>query len=245
MFGSNRGFGAVFSCWIRELEKRGVPCCVVGVSGDRNVSRFQIPRNKKALQKCFLGNVRDEESRNVFSELYGISADYSPDVVFLLGRKNEVGANQTTTLCIPVHLQNKFLNGETDTEYYYHLIQGNSRKDGDQVVFSTTESKDQNYVQDLCFAINQKYGTEYTFIPCSNYEKYCEILERTRIVISGRMHAMILGLLYGCEIKPIAFKSKLEVFEKEYGNNADINHICENVRCSYKKIAETIEKQCS
>lgn len=240
LFCSHRGFNAVFSCWVNELQKQGIPCCVLGVSGDENLNGAQIKRNRHALEKCFLVGVRDGHSKEVFRKLYGIEAKLTPDSVFLLGEKAKLDTAREKTICVPVPAIT-LLEGSTETEAdFYHRVIEDNRRSSDHVILTTTELRDEEYTLKLREQINQKYGTDYQYVAYSGFEGFCSLLDEAHTVISGRMHAMIMGLLYGCGIKSITFKPKLKSFEEEYGRCTEINEVVNRTREGYKKYAEML-----
>lgn len=240
LFCAHRGFNAVFSCWVNELVKHGIPCCVLGVSGDNALSGVQTKRNKKALKKCFLVGVRDGYSKEVFKRLYNIEAELVPDSVFMLGTHFQSDKLRETTICVPVPAI-KILerSAETEADFYHRIIETN-RRSGDHVVLTTTEHRDEKYISELCEQINQKYGVDYQYVAYSGIEAFCSLLEESNTVCSGRMHAMIIGLLYGCNIKPITFKAKLKAFEKEYGGCTEVSQVVNRTIEGYMKYAERI-----
>ncbi len=243
LFGSHRGFNAVFSCWVREFIKNGIPVCVIGVSGDKKLSKSQIKRNKKALSQCFLVGVRDRNSVNVFEELYDVNAFYAPDSVFMLNVNNSCVRNNNKTnraLCIPIRLNsnNKILDGfKSDVEFYYKKLCETGCHD---VIFTATEERDQEYIENLCKSINSEYGSSYEFKSYNDLNAFCNLLSCVDYVVSARMHAMILGLLYGCTPKPVLFKKKLEVFDNEYCCGVNLDIIVSTTKEAYKKYAEII-----
>ena len=61
------------------------------------------------------------------------------------------------------------------------------------------------------------------------------------MVISGRMHALILAKINGCKIEIIPFKNKLVVFKKEYASNEDIKGIENKVIEAFNSLENLIE----
>ena len=65
------------------------------------------------------------------------------------------------------------------------------------------------------------------------------MLLENRIVISGRMHAMILALIYGCSVVPIPFKEKLKCF-KETIVDVYCEDICDQSLYGINELANAI-----
>lgn len=228
LFCSHRGFNAVFYCWVMEFVKRNIPICVIGVSGDKNLSSVQIKRNKEALSHCFLVSVRDKDSVKVFEDLYSIKADYAPDSVFRLDKGNRIQKNIGSLVCVPVFLNNKEF---FDVDYYFKRIE--CIPNANKIVFTTTEERDQSYTKKLCEDINKKYNKEFVYVPYVDLNSFCSLLNNAEFVLSARMHAMIIGLINGCKPVPITYKRKLQIFEEEYCKNVNVDDVVELLNKKY------------
>ncbi len=71
-------------------------------------------------------------------------------------------------------------------------------------------------------------------------EDFLQLLNKSKIVISSRMHSMILGKIFGLEIFPITFKNKLKVFKDEYQKCNDMKVIEDETYDQLTKICNTI-----
>ena len=240
LFCSHRGFNAAFYCWVKEFVKRNIPVCVIGVSGDKNLSSVQIKRNKVALAQCFLVSVRDKDSVSVFKELYDISADYAPDSVFRLDKYDRSKINTGGLVCVPVGLNSCEIS---DVDFYYYKIK--NVPNVNRIVFTSTEERDQSYSKKLCEDINHKYNEKYVFVPYVDLQSFRNVLDNADYVVSARMHAMIIGLLKGCKPIPITFKRKLEVFEEEYCNKVNVDDVVNLLNEKYDEYASLIRSKLS
>lgn len=59
-------------------------------------------------------------------------------------------------------------------------------------------------------------------------EKFTLLLEKTELVISGRMHGMILAYNYDCKILPYLVSDKISFFKEEYLDKKIIKQDLEN-----------------
>ena len=109
-----------------------------------------------------------------------------------------------------------------------------------RILFTATEERDQLYIKRICENINRKYNTDYVYVPYKDLEAFCDLLDNAVCVLSGRMHAMIVGLLKGCKPIPITFKRKLEVFDQEYCKDVDVDSVVKCVSEKYKDYAKLI-----
>ncbi|HJE03308.1 MAG TPA: hypothetical protein K8U92_05455, partial [Aliarcobacter thereius] len=61
-------------------------------------------------------------------------------------------------------------------------------------------------------------------------------LDKSKIVISARMHALILGLTYGCETITYKISNKLIAFDDMFGKNFDLDTIQNNIKKNMKDV---------
>ena len=61
-------------------------------------------------------------------------------------------------------------------------------------------------------------------------EELSNLFSDSEVIITGRMHAMIIAMLCGCKIIPIRVSEKINTFEKEYllSSKRTISNIKEN-----------------
>ena len=237
LIGGHKGFNSSFFCWVDILTRRNIPVYVIGVSG---VTSEKIYRNryKKAMKKCSAITVRDYDTYNIINNEYGIKVQYYPDIVFSY-RKNIYGENiekRNVLSCFPVEYRKNFketlgCNNESEyIEYLINLIINKNRKRY-KIIISTTTIEDVAIARKIYDKLSKLQKENVVFSPCNNIEELTTILKVSNVVISARMHAMILALQYKAKIVPILIKKKLEVFAAEYSEVSDIF----NIGCAAEK----------
>ena len=249
LFCNHRGFNSAFGSWVSFLHKRQTDIYVYGVSGDENMPKILLLRNKRALKACKYVGVRDCYSKDVFERNYQVNVQLFPDIVF--SNRDlclDPSADKRGIVCIPIPnivFPSANLEVVNQSEYESYLVRliEEKRVEDEKVFFSTTEQRDEKQVEQICRNINEKYNKDYVYVQYQDVQSFCKLVSDTRLVISARMHAMILGLLNKCEIEPIPFKKKLEMFQKEYGNIIDIEKIIEKSEKGLEELATFIEKE--
>ena len=235
LLGLNYGFNSSLYTWTSIAKKEKIPIIIYGVSGTPKMSKIRLLRNQIALRKCKIISVRDNTTKSFIKEKYGINCNCYPDCAFayrtLFGSKSEKKVNKDSILIAPIMFYDLIAKGlslksEDDyLEYLYETLMCEVHKmNVTNIIVTCTEKEDQIIANKLGTYLTKK--EKKLNVKVCNYstiEDYISLLKRSKIVISGRMHAMILGIIYGCSIKPIKFKDKLISFDKEYTNNDNKN----------------------
>ena len=232
LLSGHKGFNSSLACWTKELKKLEVPIALYGISGDVRMKEYLIKRNTRALKYFDYICVRDLNTKKIFEETYQvITNDVAPDVVFALNKitnsKTDITKHAKYTIFVPVPFDDKmksYLNVSNIEEYKAYLVKliKNNTAEKQKIIFTTTVKDDDEFIKSLFTDFKTKL-TEHECIyqPYATLADFLSLLTDTDVVLSARMHAMILGLIHGCKITPIQFKEKLAVFQNEY--NIDVN----------------------
>lgn len=254
LLGGNFGFNTSLYVWTKILAKHKIPVYIIGVSGHKEMSERLLKRNKKSLHRCAKILVRDSYSYKLCKEIYDVDCDQKPDVVFAyraLCRESEKikeKDKRNSLVCVPIMyeaLKTKmnFQNKEQYFIYLYNLI-NKKIKIYDRIIITTTVFDDNALAEEFFLWLKkQKIQNEISFEKYTNINDYINIINKAHIVISARMHALILALIYGCDILAIPFKEKLKVFEKEYSSNMNLEEVEKRALESLDIINKELEKQ--
>lgn len=244
---SHRGFASAFPIWCEELEKRGIPVFITGVSGDFRPGR-SAERFAHALRTCAYISVRDMPTERMMRDDYGVDAVYHPDVVFSYTRifPDTVGQlPRDMSLCIPVHLNAAgydTLQLADESAYMDYLAaelrSGNTATDRPVIVTSTVSSED--YPEQVAQALVAR-GLDAHVRTGLELPAFIDLLNRTGFLLSGRMHACILGLQYGCDVHPIPYRAKLAAFASEYDNVSDLDRVSDASYAGLEDLAARLE----
>lgn len=223
------GFVSSFTTWCDMLHDRGIPVMVSGVSGDWTggaASRHYA----RALRQCSYVSVRDRATQRMLLEHYGIHSAYAPDVVFsyghLFGDVQDTSSVRHNVLCIPVHFREAQFRdmGLQDEDAYVRYLGTTLRAEGQSalVVVTSTLEGDSEYPRHIAKRLQTTGVLQCEARTGLDLDQMVGLLKTSRIVVSARMHACILGAVYGCEILPIPYREKLRVFAKEYATRDSI-----------------------
>ena len=243
---SHRGFASAFPIWCSELKARGIPVAVAGVSGDFVAGRL-AQRFAHALHDCSYVSVRDHKTERILRDEYGVQATYHPDVVFSYTRLFPESVHtrpRDINLCIPVHFnaalaESMGLNDERAYIDYLTRTLPHGTGDAAVLVASTVSSEiyPEHVAQELCAR-----GLDASSRTSLTLPSFIDMLNRTRFLLSGRMHACILGLQYGCDVHAIPYREKLAVFSEEYGSSTtDVARVADASYAGLEALAAALE----
>ena len=220
--GSSHPFFLSLIAWIDFLENQGCPILVSGVSCDASFNEFEEKCLRRTLNKCRAITVRDKQSQKILKDL-GVECEYLPDIAFLYRRLyDKVYEDNKTIQSVFVYsydeldFKNKFnYNRGEYYSYYLNLIK-QSRNKMPLVLGYTTYN---DYKETICFAkFLNKMEIDNLIADIYTFSDLISILKNSSQIISGRMHAMILGMQYYAKIIPVDVKEKIVVFRQEWAS---------------------------
>jgi polysaccharide pyruvyl transferase WcaK-like protein len=106
-------------------------------------------------------------------------------------------------------------------EYYeewYSLILSNSTNKTKIYFFYTTESDRLETIRFIKY-INNKYLRGFTIEKTNNLKLLLDVISCSKILVTGRMHAMIMGINNHCKIIPFIVSNKIQTFKNQYLSN--------------------------
>lgn len=242
---SHRGFASVLPIWCEELASRGVPVAVTGVSGDFSAGRL-ARRFAHALHGCTYISVRDHATERILHNEYGVDATYHPDVVFSYTRlfPESVHARQRdASLCVPVHFNASLassMNLSDERAYMDYLAKTLPHGTENTPVWVASTVNSETYPVQVAQELRAR-GLDARSRTDLTLDAFIDMLNNTGFLLSGRMHACILGLQYGCDVHAIPYREKLAVFSKEYGSSTDIRHVADASYAGLEELAAVLE----
>lgn len=223
----HKGFNTAIYNISRLAEHERINLYLIGVSGDLRMPQKRLDRYLISLKRFKKIFVRDKYTKNILDSYYKIESSYYPDVVFSY---NKVFYNQNTMnkenylLFVPICFNDNFtttlkINNEYELVEYYMNIIHEEFKDYDKLYIATTTSEDISIANKIVLILKNE-NINFEYIDCKSLDVYLQLVAKTKRIISGRMHAMIIGAIFNNSFRAIPFKEKLINFEKEY---SDIN----------------------
>lgn len=246
------GFNSSLYIWTKIMKKINKPIYILGVSGDLKMSKKKLKRNRYSLSNCNELLVRDNYTKEICDNYYKVTSNQYPDVVFsynkVKGVSEGVYDKDNTMLFVPIELNDrvkKGLNINTEQEYLQYCLSLISEHSvgSEKIIITTTTKDDINISNKIYNYLKENSKLSVELIGYSNLENYVKLVRKSNTIISGRMHAMILGLLYNNKVIAIPFKEKLIGFKNEYGNLNNINNVENNSFKSLEYLNDKIKKE--
>ncbi len=134
--------------------------------------------------------------------------------------------------------QDSYDKYSSDDKYYETWIELLKKEDipfEDIALFYTTQS-DRGECLKFIDYVYEKYEVLFPLIETNTVDKLVEVIEGAEVVISGRMHALILGLSYKKKIITYKISKKIEEFHRMFCGYNDIDKI----QCQIIQQIETI-----
>ena len=250
LLGNHIGFNSSLYVLTKIFNKKDVPVYLLGVSGDIDVSKKMISRYKKSLKRCKEIIVRDNHTKKICNQTYEVSCTKGVDVVFsylkVTKKNNYDMTKKNIVVLVPISYNYKIkeeLNLNNKNEYYDYLkkIVIKNLKGNDRLVVTSTVLDDEKTSKELYqYLLKTIQKNEIQYLPYSSLNNFIDLLKKSNLVISARMHAMILGLIFENKIEAIPFKRKLQVFKEEYQSCKDLDKVQENAYVELEKICQEI-----
>lgn len=209
-----------FSFWVDTAVKAGIPIIVFGVGADSSLNEQEIKYYKKYLSKAEKINCRDKETAKILQNILKKTINISPDIAFIYKPKINDVKNYIVVMPYQYMTAKKAFGIDLSKEQYYDEIINkinNAKRCSPQseIVLTATTSVDMNE----CIAFNnyiKQKQIQHKVLKIQTFEQLADLFERANVVITGRMHAMILGLVCDATVSPIRISDKVREFEKEY-----------------------------
>lgn len=233
-------FNYVLMSWCFFLN--GKKIYLLGVGADDKFSYIEKLTYKYSFKKIKEIYVRDKDSIKTLKTITEKQINYFPD--FVMSEENiksdEISNTHTTVMIYNYEtLKKHFFYNKTKKEYYdewIELIDSNKLKQN-LVKFAYSASEDKIETKFFISYINNRFNLNIEFKEnCETLNSFKKVLSSTGVLISGRMHGLIIGKKSGCKILPYIVSKKLETFSKEY---VEIPH---NFELSKKEIERNIDK---
>jgi polysaccharide pyruvyl transferase WcaK-like protein len=230
---SNGYFPVALLLWfiVNKLYFKG-QIFLYGVGTGNNIAAIDRWIFKWILPKFDGIYIRDKDSINKLSKIIDSrNIKLTPDVVYYfselfpldqLDKEDVVLVGVTDYRTINDNC-NRYKSMDEYMDEWFDLIKKHSVNHKVKLFYTTHSDKLQTYLfHRYC---SSKYGIEYEVIDTDDLDKLIRALAVSKIVMSARMHAMILGINYDCEVIPFVFSDKLKSFKDEVMNNFNLSII--------------------
>lgn len=240
----HKGFNTAIYNITNVSRKKNIQLYLIGVSGDLRMPQKRIKRYSKSLTKFKKIFVRDEYTKKILNDVYKVESTLYPDVVFsynkVFGEKRFLN-KENSILLVPTYFNKESFknmnihNEEQFVDYYMKIIFEEMNR-YDKLYITNTAIEDEKITKKIIRRL-QKENLNFEYIKYESLDDYFKLICKTKKIISGRMHAMIMGCICGNDFRVIPFKEKLINFEKEY-RKVDMQYIEE---LSYNSVLRLCE----
>lgn len=209
------------AAWVEYARRSNTPIYLFGIGIDYGMTFKEILFYKKIISDIDFINVRDHESQNLFQEYFCRKVDISADIAFSYEFKDK-GYKRDSIVVMPYNYKTaqKSFGMKITKERYYKELRTQIQELVDNQLISTvfiTATTSADAQESILFAnYLMKTGLQVSIQQIQTYDELISLLQRATCIISGRMHAMIMGLICGCRIYPIEVSNKIREFKNEY-----------------------------
>lgn len=127
------------------------------------------------------------------------------------------------------------LTKEEFFESWVKLLAKNNINLNEVKLFYTTQDDRNASIEFKDYVLNN-YNIELELIETYTKAILTQELDKAKIVISARMHALILGLTLGCEIITYRISDKLKAFDNMFGTEFDLNSVQSNIKITIRDV---------
>jgi len=240
---SNATFSIAMFLWIfllKSFRNKKIILFAVGSGTKFNfLDKILYQYILKSVSKIY---VRDHNSKKILKYIFDIDTTLVYDVAFIHSRIfNKVRNPQENILLgvISFDVYKRYNKNNISEEYFFEtwiqLLNKNSINIENIQLFYTTQSdrtaslKFKNY-------ISSEYQIDLEIVETSTKDKLIDELNKAKLVISARMHALILGFTYKCEIITYPVSDKLIEFDRMIHDNHKLENIQNNIEIRLKEI---------
>ncbi|MCC3648465.1 polysaccharide pyruvyl transferase family protein [Cytobacillus oceanisediminis] len=210
--------------WVRLLKKRYKNARLIilgaGAGGSfKFLDKYLYKRSLKQFDKLY---IRDHDSINLIKKNFNVESTYIPDVGFYVSKAHKLNFKKEKKVLIGItdFLVYKRYNRTNITEedyykYWEEKVINYINNDYIVELFYTT-MRDLVQTLKLKQRLERDYNLNVNILYCDSLEELLNEVAKASILISGRMHGLIIGYAYDCEVIPFVISDKLKSFKEHY-----------------------------
>jgi polysaccharide pyruvyl transferase WcaK-like protein len=234
---------ALLSWYLLIKKHLKCPIILLAVGVDDKFSKIEKLIYIKILPKLHAIYVRDDKSKQSLLEELGIKSKYIPDLVFSYSKYyalEECAQRNLNLIMIYNYEDVKFHFGmHYSIEEYYEsweeLILSNSKANF-EIILGYTTIEDKRETMKFAEYLKRNHKIKFSIADTDTLAEFLVLLPKTETIVAGRMHALLLGMNYGCKPVPYIISSKISAFKNEWiDKKFDIN-------LARKEIDDTIKE---
>ncbi|KZM44897.1 hypothetical protein OA92_03260 [Marinomonas sp. SBI22] len=205
----------------------------------------------KLLFKCSLRFVtriylRDKESQLTLEKIFKLDSGFIYDLAFIHNKINfeSVEENEYSSLLgvISYDVYKKYAKDEPLSKYDFYetwisLLSESNVSLKDVKLFYTTEDDKKASLEFINY-VNHKYSIKLEMLDTDQLDVLVTIISKSELVISARMHALILAITHNKDIVVYPVSEKLIEFKNMIESNISLEFMQDEIENKFKKIIE-------
>ncbi len=221
----------LFSVGYEEVNKKRIKHL-------HNIIKFVLARADKVY-------LRDEYTRKHVHSITGILFPLIYDVAYFFNIKESKIIKDNVIISITNYSQiSRYARFKTKEAYYEHILNfliKEIRKQ-DQIFFVSTAKDDYNMFHEISTYIRERINRNVIIQNYHTEDELVNIFNNARVVISSRLHSLIVAELCHCKIVPIIGNEKVNYYAKNiFSINATykrevIKNVLSNILKDYQKL---------
>jgi len=243
---SNQSFPLALLTWVKYLKSRNNHNIVLfSVGAGIKFSLIDKKFLELAINKINKIYVRDCKSQQIVKNIFDKNSLFVDDVAFLYSKissyEQKKGGNDNLTLLgiVSFNVYKRYNQKKITKEEYFQtwldiLDKKNISIDNIKLFYTTINDRVE------CFNfkkyIKSTFNKDILICNVNSLEDLIDIIKSSNLVISGRMHALILALSYHKQIYTYLISDKLIEFNRLYGNKIKLNEIQDNIEMQFRGI---------
>lgn len=235
--------------WVTAMKFFGKRVYVLGVGAGEKFSTLEYYAYSLALRQTTKVILRDQNSIETVRKIFRVEASFCPDLVYSgMATPTEVTARQKQCIvCIGAHSVHLRYADETtgvplSLQQYladWKRIVRTYLAEGYRVVLMATTQEDLEQSRELFCCLGDHDNVELLSVVPTHREFYRAAL-RAEVLVSARMHALILGHIAGARIIPYFISKKITSFSSEYLSRAPSEIATEITRFMRKEFSPSL-----
>ena len=231
-----------------EINNPGIKRVLFGVGVVENFSKSEENELRSILRLFHIIYLRDYDSLKYIKEINdnpSCKIEYLPDPVFSYKYNNDslkIGISFGIT-DMRRHIKHGYVKFRTKQElfeFYYENLRNLIDKYGEKRVNIIYNSDNDKIVaMEFSEYCKREWGINAVVPLIQNEDCLIHLISSSRALASPRMHACIIGLLCGIDVKPIIISDKMKKFAELYcGKEIDIEYLSKQIINAANKIVE-------
>ncbi|HDT0788465.1 TPA: polysaccharide pyruvyl transferase family protein [Klebsiella aerogenes] len=220
--------------WVKKIKKHRIPVYVLGVGCAEKFSYLDRFLIKIALSDTAAVYVREQQSIKKVNDFFDIKASYIPDLAYCLypaklNHKKIISEKYVMVGSTSYYVYTKNMKELGDENYktlsdYISMWQDiieNEIISGEKVILLST-TKDDAFLNEYIYHSERikPYSDSILLVKdIPDLDEYLNHMSNIKKIYSGRMHSLILGHIFNCELKAVRLNKKIDYYMDEYSRD--------------------------